>query len=572
MKNILLAIGLSLSLSMMGWSQTLNGFNHTFNGEVRCIAVTSDRIYVGGTFSTIDATETHYRIAAFDLTTHALLSWNAWFNDHVDCIAVSPTGDTIFVGGEFTFSGNGAFSTARNGIAAYDKNGNLLGWNPNPGAYILSLVVKNNTLYVGGNFSSISSTARNKLAAYSLSDMSLTSWNPNVSSGTAIQTIAVSVTGDTIYAGGIFNQVNGSVTRNYLASFNNTDGTVTDWDPNMHNVVSALAVSENTLVVGGSFLTALGGATTRNYLASFNTSTGSITSWDPSMNQVVDAVAIKGSVVYASGNFTTVNGGTTRNYAAAFDTSSSTATTWNPNANGRSKAIAVTSTEVYIGGSFSTVSGIGRQSVAGMDDPNNAVLPVELSFFSASSNKNNVELQWKTATEVNNFGFEIERTALGNLLLANNQKQTVNSWSKVGFVKGNGTTNAPKEYSFSDKNLSTGKYSYRLKQIDRDGKFTYSQTVEVEIGSIPKEFALMQNYPNPFNPSTMISYQIPVNSHITLKVYDAIGREVATLLNEVKEVGYYSATFDASKLSSGIYFVRLQQGEKNQIMKMSLVK
>jgi hypothetical protein len=128
------------------------------------------------------------------------------------------------------------------------------------------------------------------------------------------------------------------------------------------------------------------------------------------------------------------------------------------------------------------------------------------------------------------------------------------------------------EYSFTDKILNAGKYSYRLKQIDRDGKFSYSQTVEATVTGAPKEFLLAQNYPNPFNPSTVINYQLPVNSLVTLKVYDAIGREVITLVNEVKEAGYYSVTFEASRFSSGIYFARLQSSEKVQIKKMLLIK
>ncbi|MEW5798840.1 MAG: T9SS type A sorting domain-containing protein, partial [Bacteroidota bacterium] len=144
--------------------------------------------------------------------------------------------------------------------------------------------------------------------------------------------------------------------------------------------------------------------------------------------------------------------------------------------------------------------------------------------------------------------------------------------SKAGFVEGNGTTNAPKEYSFTDSKLNAGKYSYRLKQIDRDGKFEYSQSVEVTIANVPKEFALEQNYPNPFNPSTMINYQLPMTNHVTLKVYDAIGREVATLVNEVKEAGSYTVQFDGTKLSSGIYFARLQSGEKSQVKKLMLMK
>lgn len=367
MKSILLFV-FTVCLSLSGWAQTINPFNHIFDGPVRCMAISGNTMYVGGGAHSVDSIN-HYNIAAFDLTTHALLSWNAWFNDYVDCIAVSSTGDTIFVGGEFNFTGNGSFSTPRNGLAAYHKNGTLLDWNPEPG-YIFSLVIKDTILYVGGNFSTISGTTRNRLASYSLTDMSLTEWNPNVNSGTSIQTIAVSVTGDTVYAGGTFDKVNGGITRNYLASFNSSDGTVTAWDPDLNNIASALALSGNTLIVGGSFTNVAGGTTSRNYLASYNTSTGTLNTWNPDLNQVVYSLVIKGSRVYAAGNFTTVAGGvTTRNHLAAFDTASSIATNWNPNANDLTRAIGTTSTEIYVGGSFTTISGIERQSVAGMDDP-----------------------------------------------------------------------------------------------------------------------------------------------------------------------------------------------------------
>ncbi len=197
-------------------------------------------------------------------------------------------------------------------------------------------------------------------------------------------------------------------------------------------------------------------------------------------------------------------------------------------------------------------------------------LPVELTSFSAFTKQHVVELNWNTATELNNYGFEVEKCRIQKSEFRSQNAAEV--WNNVGFVEGNGTTNTPKEYSFTDKNISPGKYSYRLKQIDRDGKFEYSQSVEITFGHTPKEFALEQNYPNPFNPSTLISYQIPLNSHVTLKVYDAIGREVAILVNEVKETGYYSVTFNASKLSSGIYFTRLSSNGKSQIKKIMLMK
>ena len=142
---------------------------------------------------------------------------------------------------------------------------------------------------------------------------------------------------------------------------------------------------------------------------------------------------------------------------------------------------------------------------------------------------------------------------------------------RVGFVEGAGTSNSPREYSFVDNNLRGGAYSYRLKQIDRDGKFEYSKSVQVEI-AMPRELTLSQNYPNPFNPSTVISYQLPVSSFVTLKVYDVLGREVATLVNEVKEAGNYSVQFDGSKFSSGIYFSRLEFNGKQLMKKLLMVK
>ncbi|HSW55496.1 MAG TPA: T9SS type A sorting domain-containing protein [Ignavibacteriaceae bacterium] len=192
------------------------------------------------------------------------------------------------------------------------------------------------------------------------------------------------------------------------------------------------------------------------------------------------------------------------------------------------------------------------------------IIPVELSSFSAAVNGNNVTLNWSTATETNNSGFYIERSVISN--------EVRNLfWESISFVNGTGTTTETQSYSFVDNNLSSGTYLYRLKQIDFDGTVEYTNTIDVEINA-PTIFSLEQNYPNPFNPLTVISYQLPVGGNAIIKVYDILGNEVATLVNEQKPAGSYNITFDASTLPSGIYMYQLQAGSFSQSKKMILIK
>ncbi|MDX2129506.1 MAG: T9SS type A sorting domain-containing protein [Chloroherpetonaceae bacterium] len=184
-------------------------------------------------------------------------------------------------------------------------------------------------------------------------------------------------------------------------------------------------------------------------------------------------------------------------------------------------------------------------------------LPVELSSFNSRLTNRGVELTWSTASETNNAGFEVERS-------------NGSGWSKLSFVKGNGTTTEAKSYSFNDAS-ATGRVSYRLKQVDFDGKFEYSSIIEVDAG-MPRAFELSQNYPNPFNPSTTIAIQLPVASEVKLEVFDLLGRKVATLLDGKMEAGRYSPVFEGVNLSSGVYLYRLQAGAFVSTKKMMLVK
>ncbi|MDR3667818.1 MAG: T9SS type A sorting domain-containing protein, partial [Ignavibacteriaceae bacterium] len=201
----------------------------------------------------------------------------------------------------------------------------------------------------------------------------------------------------------------------------------------------------------------------------------------------------------------------------------------------------------------------------------NVGLPVELSSFTSSANGRNISLNWETKTEKNSNKFVIERANID----ANSSSL---NWESISSVKAAVLSNSPKQYSFTDKNLQTGKYQYRLKMIDNDGSFAYSKVENVEV-SVPKNFELSQNYPNPFNPNTKINYSLPNDSKVTLEVYNIIGERVAQLVNEQQPAGYYTINFSISnnKITSGIYIYKLSADDNNgksfsSIKKMILLK
>ncbi|MFZ4591637.1 MAG: T9SS type A sorting domain-containing protein [Ignavibacteria bacterium] len=193
----------------------------------------------------------------------------------------------------------------------------------------------------------------------------------------------------------------------------------------------------------------------------------------------------------------------------------------------------------------SSIWGIGGADAAPDYNILQGVNPVTLQSFTTNIFGKNINLNWVTESEINNAGFDIERKTLDG------------NWSKVGYVQGNGTRNTPTNYSYTDRNLNTGKYQYRLKQIDNNGNFEYHNlSGSVEVG-VPKNYELSQNYPNPFNPTTKIDFSLPFDSKVNLIIYDLTGREVKTLVNEARQAGYHTVEMNASMLSSGTYFFRI---------------
>jgi hypothetical protein len=324
--------------------------------------------------------------------------------------------------------------------------------------------------------------------------------------------------GSTVYLGGSFSNVNGQP-LNSVAAVDTGAGTLIPGFNAGFTVpfgVTALAFADSQIIIGGAWSTI--SSQPRQSLAYLNASTGGLESWSSHINNDV-----------GSG---TVN------------------------------ALEVTPQTVFVGGSIASLSYFPQSNLAIMTDPNIISLPVELVSFAATLKGNGAILQWNTATEINNYGFNVERLSSKNP-----------SWQNIGFVKGNGTSNASHQYKFEDPNLQAGVYSYRIKQVNTDGTFKFTRSAEVQIGATPRIFALNQNFPNPFNPTTTIEFTVPVDGRAKLKIYDMLGREVARLFDgEAKADMVQQVKFDASAFASGTYFARLEFNGERLLTKMTLLK
>ncbi len=580
------------------------------------IAVGND-IFIGGIFPIINSQIPKY-LAKLDNTTGAVD--NTWApNPNNSVYALSVSGNEIYTGGLFTF----LKGQTRNNIARLSTiNGEVdASWNPNSNGIIRTIAVNGTSVYAGGEFTSIGGQTRNRIAKLDYSTGAATSWDANANG--IVYTIAVSSDGSEIYAGGAFNGTNsiGGQTRNRIAKLDNFTGAAdASWDANASGIVRTIVIDGTNIYVGGEFRGDLCiGGKWRNNIARLNTTTGAADDWAPnpsaSFNAHVYTIAVSGTSVFAGGEFTSI-GGKPRNYIAKLNATINTNNadpTWDPKASRYVYTLAVSGSYVYAGGEFSkfgttyTRNRIARFSTTGDGtpdtwDPNvsgnfyspvrsivvngsdiyvggeflkmgnsiqpyfalftDRTLPVKLSSFTAKAEARNISLIWQTETEQNNHGFYVERKNSG-----------ANSWEEAGFVKGSGTISTPVNYEFTDKSLTTGKYSYRLKQIDFNGNHEYHNlSGEVEVG-VPVKFEISQNYPNPFNPVTKIDFALPVDSKVSMMIYDVTGREIAKIVNnEFKKAGYHTVQFNGAGFSSGVYFYRIQSEKNVMTKKMLLVK
>ncbi|MFZ4112268.1 MAG: beta strand repeat-containing protein [Ilumatobacteraceae bacterium] len=324
-------------------------------------AVVSDGLggfYIGGTFTSVDG-QAWSNAAHINPDGSLDTAWNPAPNNTVNTLVVS--GSTVYLGGSFTQ----VKATTRNRAAAVDATNAALvtGWDPAPNNTVNTLVVSGSTVYLGGAFTQVKSTTRNYAAAVDATNAALvTGWDPAPNG--QVNTLVVS--GSTVYMGGSFATVKATA-RNNAAAVDAASSALATWDPNLDGTVYSLAVSGSTVYIGGYFWYINAYATSRNRAAAVSATTGIATSWNPSPSGLVNTLVVSGSTVYMGGSFTTVNNTTSRINAAAVEVTSGIASSWNPSPRGTVNALSVWGTRSYLGGDFQTVGGSGRNNAAAID-------------------------------------------------------------------------------------------------------------------------------------------------------------------------------------------------------------
>ncbi|MBS1493413.1 MAG: fibronectin type III domain-containing protein [Bacteroidetes bacterium] len=431
-----------------------------------------------------------------------------------------------------------------------------------PGSTVRCMWGNSTSLYLLGDFFALGGTARQHLAAVSTTDCSLQSWNPGLSAdysnGTPGNMFIVPKTGvsyisfasapnNTNFFAYPFpvspSNLNGSTSNNVGAgatvNFSNSGGAIALL------ITTGSNLGNTTVTVSGANgdTTIVNGFTVMDRIVTITPTT------QPTDNVTVHIYATKAEMdFFASIHPSFGNSGNNYNGCKVHRLGAGNAyvQTFTP-------VITINGDIVDI--SFDTP---GFSSFAMSDD---GVLPVELAAFTSSVNKNDVTLNWRTTSELNNSGFEIER-----------KKSNETVWNRVGNVTGKGTSNVENTYKFEDKNIPSASYNYRLKQIDFNGNYQYYDLVNAVTVGVPTKWNLSQNYPNPFNPTTKINFDIPKESFVKINVYDISGRLVANLVNEKKDAGYFTVEFNASSLASSVYFYRIETEAFTMTKKMMVVK
>jgi len=342
-------------------------WNPNANGAVHTLALDGATLYVGGEFTGLGG-ENRKHLAAIDASTGNVAAWNPHAggetsSDSSYVYALAVSGSTVYAGGDFKMIGG----LTRNYAAAFNAaTGRPIAWDPNANGPVKALAASGATIYAGGGFTNIGGFPRHRIAALEAVTGNATPWHPNLE-GAQSEVNVISVSGSTVYVGGLFANIGGQL-RNNIAALDAVSGNPTAWNPNANNRVRALNINGNLVYAGGDFTTI--GGQSRNYLAAVEMATGNANAWNPNAggNELpsIFAIAVHGSTVYAGGKFTTI-GAQTRHRLAAIEATSGIPTTWQPNVNGEVRCLAISGSTIYLGGEFTRIDGETRNRLAAID-------------------------------------------------------------------------------------------------------------------------------------------------------------------------------------------------------------
>lgn len=523
------------------------------SGATLAVAVSGTDVYAGGVFSMVGTLSAN-NIAKWDGSAWSTLGTGSSNGTNGTVLAVAVNGSDVIVGGNFTLAGG---VTASN-IAKWNGTNWVALGSGITGGDVRAIRIVGTDVYVSGVFTTAGGQSANNIAKWAGS-----SWS-TLGSGINGPVYALAANGDDLFAGGSFSSAGGQSVSNIAKwSFASSDWSALGAGANLD--VNALVVGGNMLYAGGLFATA--GAVSAKKMAKWDgadwTALGTgFTGGD------VSAITLIGSRLFAGGTFTTA-GSVSASRVAKWD-----GTDWSALGSGITGGFVfglsadLNTGLVFAGGSFDNAGGKTSNRFARWADPGGAV-PVELTSFTVKPNGTNVELNWVTATEENNFGFDIERMSVTD---------PNGIWARIAFVNGHGTTVRERKYAYIDDvrsligNRGNVTLSYRIKQIDLDGTFEYFTAVEVQLGELPENILLAQNYPNPFNPVTTIEFVIPEDGFTTLTVYNLLGQDIETLVAEPLSAGVvYKINFNATQLPSGPYFYVVRSGDPANTVRKSML-
>lgn len=495
---------------------------------VQCLAVSGDKLYVGGPYTNMGSVS-RSRAAAFNYKTGALLDWNPNANAGVTQFCIDKVNNIVYAAGSFTNVGG----TSVTRLVALDANTGAVvpGFSPTPDNSISGMAFYNNMLYITGSFTKVGDSTRSRFAEIDPATGISTAWAPGLGS----TALGLNLKGDTLYLFGNFTTVTAgaTVTRNRVVAFDLASHSLLSWNPSINGLVTCATRLGETLYIGGTFSSAAG--QTRNRLAALNLTGTGVTSWNPNANNQVNTLTSAWDGVYLSGLFTQFGGTTSRAGIAGIHATTGAIAPWTPTGFGASGASYMYAVSDRV---FCTMSGSPYLVTITQD----AALPVSFSSIKATRKNNDVKVQWTTASEANNSHFEVERSFDGE------------DFSITGNpVTGAGNSLVVNNYELVDADAFASGSSnifYRVKQVDFDGNFSHSNVVRVNnnITETPQEFVL---YPNPGRDLFTIDFNGATGTK-QIAVYDLNGNVVLNIASVSSK-----QNMDLAHCAQGIYIVKV---------------